>query len=266
MTQDILPNTQFAKEDLETLEDHVQQYVDGNAAETRLSLRSPRALPHYASLVRSQLVPPTSSRTLNSSGGNGNGSDGAGRGDEHDDDDDIERDRGNDEHPRKRPFHDRLSSPDADHDDGPSHTTVSPCTEATVTVKGLRCPNRLGSRSRCPALLDTASDQLTDPSDDLLPRHPSRKLLRLLDDALSKSEDNPQAENVLGRMAKTIVRAPICAQHAFERDLIPKVVYNGWKQEIARESSIFWLNALKMSAKSQGLGGDIANFHLIRRG
>ncbi|KAK7055478.1 hypothetical protein R3P38DRAFT_3253535 [Favolaschia claudopus] len=129
-----------------------------------------------------------------------------------------------------------------------------------------------------------------------LPRSPSAKLQLMLNTALQKSTADPRPDNSLGRIALTAVKAPICAQHRLERDLIPKAQYNGWKEVIdfedverriesmasflqtlvddtsgdengLRASNFFWTNAVKVTNKANvGLAGNFSNFHFTQPG
>ncbi|KAF8199874.1 RTC4-like domain-containing protein [Mycena galopus ATCC 62051] len=136
---------------------------------------------------------------------------------------------------------------------------------------------------------DRASEEpvLPDPNtlcpycDVPLPQNPSPTLLRLLDEAASKSYADARPDNALGQMADTPIRAPICAQHVFERDLIPKARSSGWPTEInfrqveqrVRSHHQAFKTLLEdpeglvdIFAKCQGLGGNISNYHLIQTG
>ncbi|KAK7024907.1 RTC4 domain-containing protein [Favolaschia claudopus] len=97
-------------------------------------------------------------------------------------------------------------------------------------------------------------------------------------------------------MALTVVKAPICAQHRLERDLIPKAQYFGWKEVIdfqdverrvesmasflqtlvddtsgdangPRGTNFFWTNAVKVTNKANvGLAGNFSNSHFTQPG
>ncbi|KAJ7078226.1 hypothetical protein C8R43DRAFT_1143432 [Mycena crocata] len=128
--------------------------------------------------------------------------------------------------------------------------------------------------------------------DEPLPRSPSAKLLAMLEEGRAP-DDRP--ENVLGLVVKTSIAAPICLRHVFERDQIPKAQYNGWPTTLdpkaierrlkankaqfdalindgqcdgARKDNIVWQQAIKnsASAKHQGAGGTMADFHLYQPG
>ncbi|KAJ7735974.1 hypothetical protein B0H16DRAFT_1695538 [Mycena metata] len=67
--------------------------------------------------------------------------------------------------------------------------------------------------------------------------------------ALSQYKPQPNPENALGRVMAVgalAVRAAICAQHFFKRDLIPKAQYKDWPMEIdsAWSSSVFDTNSI----------------------
>ncbi|KAJ7839795.1 hypothetical protein B0H13DRAFT_1575438, partial [Mycena leptocephala] len=68
--------------------------------------------------------------------------------------------------------------------------------------------------------------------DSLLPVSPSEILLNMIAKAQSVASSDPRPENSKGLLPTTLLCAPICSRHHFERDLFPMALQRGWKTEL----------------------------------
>ncbi|KAJ7134926.1 hypothetical protein C8R43DRAFT_1021496 [Mycena crocata] len=140
-------------------------------------------------------------------------------------------------------------------------------------------------------------DTICPYCDQSLPLQPTQKLLRMLKQAEATSQVDARPENVKGLSAPTLVMAPICSRHAFERDLVPKAQLHHWPtvldhddivqrlnnkklefdaliedtlytQDGPRQRNVFWQAAIQnlSQPKLRGLIGTMADYHLYQPG